>query len=169
MTLTYQVMQPADLPMLYAVLHAERTLWAIWPEHGDDCTEEQFCSAMGAEDMLVLGGYIDGDLAGVLTLRPFCSDRTLCGEVGLTALRKYFPVAAPLCRSALLWCYDNLELRTMVGRVACPNRHILRMLGQVGFSRAALIPGLCWYGRKQQFVDGWLVTATRRSVERSME
>ena len=168
MKLTYNVVPEHALPNLYAILKAERTLWAIWPEHGESCTEEEFCAAMSVHDVLVLAGNIDGDPAGVLTLRPFCSDRTLCGEVGLMALRKYFPVAAPLCRSALIWCYDNLELRSMVGRVACQHHHILSMLGQVGFSRAALIPGLCWHERKQQFVDGWLVTATRQTVERSM-
>lgn len=169
MTYSYAVMQPEDLPMLYAVFKAERTLWALWPEHGDSCTEEDFCTAMGAADVLVLAGHIDGDLAGVLTLRPFCSDRTRCGEVGLIALRKYFSAAAPLCRSALLWCYDNLELSSMAGRVASPNRHVLAMLEQVGFRRAVLLPGLMWYECKQQFVSGWLVTATRASVERSMQ
>lgn len=168
MKLTYNVVPEYALPAIYAVLKAENTLWAIWPEHGDECTEEEFCTAMGAPDVLVLAGNIDGDPAGVLTLRPFCSDLTQCGEVGLMALRKYFSLAAPLCRSALLWCFDNMDLRSMVGRVAVPNRHVLAMLGQVGFSKAAKIPGLMWYGRKKDFVDGWLVTATRETVERSM-
>ena len=164
-----RVVHPSELPMLYTAMEAENILWALWPEHGMTCTEEEFCAAMGREDMLVLLGRIDGDAAGVLTLTPFCSDRTQCGEVGLAARRKYFPAAAPLCRSALMWCFDNMDLRSMVGRVACPNRHILAMLEQVGFSKAVKLEGLMWYERQQKFVDGWLVTATRESVERSMQ
>lgn len=164
----FRVVRNSELPMLYAAMEAENILWAMWPEHGMTCTEEEFCAAMGREDVLVLLGRVDGDAAGVLTLTPFCSDRTRCGEVGLCGRRKYFSMAAMLCRSALLWCYDNLELRSMVGRVPCPNRHILRMLEAVGFSRAAKLEGLVWYERQQKFVDGWLVTATRESIERSM-
>ena len=59
----------------------------------------------------------------------------------------------------------RMDCESLVGRVAAPNRHALRMAPQVGFHLLGRVPGMCWHGKKQQFVDGVLVLATPDTVK----
>lgn len=165
MELSYRVLDTAEeLGALYARLQAEHILWALWPEYGEGMSEQDFVARLSSPTTLVLGGYIDGRMAGALTLCPW-GDVTQIGEVGLTAFRESFAYALPLCRTALLWCYAHLELACMVGRVPVTNRHSLRLLAQAGFRKECRLPGMKWSDRLQRFTDGWLVVGTRERLE----
>lgn len=168
--MTYSLLlHAAQYREIYARMRAERLLWAAWPDvAAGEWTPEDFCRRLGRKDMYVLGGYIDGELAGVLLLWPV-AQRTLCAEVGLTAFRRYFGQARELCRGALLHACRQLDLSAIIGRVAAPNRHILRMLGGLGFAELGRVPGMIWYAALQKFVDGVLVMATPSSIINSKE
>ena len=166
MEMAYELMTETDVRLLYACLQAEGILWALVPDV-PEISEEQFVADMMRDDVYPLAGYVDGELAGCLTLRPFDGRNTNCAEVGVTARRKFFRVAAPLCRGALIHAADVLQPSSFIGRVAEPNHHILRMLSSVGFEKLRRIPGLVYYGRKQRYVDGWLVLATPETVRTS--
>lgn len=149
---------------LYERLCKEDLLWAVWPDvDAEDWTPEVFVGLLSMPDTLVLGGYIDGVLAGIMTLRPVAA-RSLTAEIGLTGFRSYFAQAEDLCRGALLWACTHLDVASFLGRVAAPNRHITRMLSCLGFRELGRVPGMYWYTRKQKFVDGVLVLATPDSV-----
>ena len=165
MDMTYRILvDEDDYRSLYARLRAENLLWAFWPDvDPGDWSCDRMARMLSRPDELVVAGYADGTLAGLMLVWPF-SARSNCAEVGLTAFRGFFPVAAGLCRGALLFACDELNPASFVGRVPAPSRHILRMLGQVGFCEIARIPGLCWYTRKQRFVDGVLAMATPDSI-----
>lgn len=166
MEMTYRLLNEYEVCDLYACLKAEDILWALFPDV-PDMSEDQFLADMQRDDVYALGGFIDGYLAGCLTVRPFDGANTQCAEVGVTALRRYFPVAAPLCRGALIKASDDLRPASFIGRVAAPNIHVLRMLSRVGFKKLCRIPGLVYYDRKNQHVDGYLVLATPESVRLS--
>lgn len=158
------ILNAEELTAMYRRLKEERLLWAIWSDvDEDEWTESQFVRFMTRQDTLVLGGYIDGELAGVMTLRP-AEPKSQTGFIGLTAFRKFFKQAVPLCMGGLLWACDTQDMVSVLGRVAAPNRHILRLLASLGFKEIGRVPGLTWYTRKQAFVDGVLVLATVDSI-----
>ena len=165
MEMTYQVLIRRDqLAAIYRRLADEGLLWAVWSDiDGEQWSEDFFVSMLDRPEMLVLGGYVDGALAGVMTLNPLIQ-RTRTLEIGLTAFRDYFGQAEALCRGALLWACETQDVASFLGRVAAPNRHILRMLGRLGFRELGRVPGLGWYTRKQDFVEGVLVLATPASI-----
>lgn len=154
---------------IYARMQAGRLLWAAWPDMGaEEWTADEFCRRLGREEMYVLGGSIDGELAGVMLLWPVAG-RTLCAEVGLTAFRGYFREAPALCRGALLHAARELGLASVLGRVAATHRHILRLLGCLGFAELGRVPGLIWLAARERFVDGVLVMATPDSIRNAKE
>ena len=154
---------------LYDRLREENLLWAVWPDvDAGDWTPDVFINLLSRPDTLVLGGAIDGAPAGVMTLRPVTA-RSLTAEIGLTAFRHYFARAEDLCRGALLWACEHLDVASFLGRVAIPNRHILRMLSCLGFRELGRVPGMCWYTRKQKCVDGALVLATPDSIRATIK
>lgn len=167
MEMTYKVLlHEADYRAIYEAMREDDTLWSAWPDiDPDEWTPEIVVRLMSRPDVLVLGGAIDGVPAGFMTLHPV-TQRTLTAEIGVAAFRPFFRQAAALCRGALLWACDNLELSSFLGKVAAPNRHVLAMLGQVGFYELGRVPGLFWYTRKQRFVDGVLVMATPESIRK---
>lgn len=171
MEMTYKVLlHEADYRAIYKIMRQDGTLCTAWPDiDPDEWTPEIMVRFMSRPDVLVLGGAVDGVPAGFMTLHAV-GQRTMTAEIGVAAFRPFFRQAAALCRGALLWACDNLELASFLGKVAAPNRHVLAMLGQVGFQELGRVPGLCWYTRKQRFVDGVLVMATPESIrEISME
>ena len=152
----------ADFERVFQRLEREGLFWA------SDCEWEsperaRWLRSCTREDVLMLEGLVDGEPAGVLKLSPFMA-RTRCGEIGVAAYRDFFRHAAWLARGACLWCFERLHCASLVGRVAAPNRHALRMAPRVGFRVLGRVPGMCWHGKKQQFVDGVLVLATPESV-----
>lgn len=166
--MTYRILvDEADLAPLFDKLKEEDLFWCLTPEKAH-WSREAWLKAYTDPRVLVLAGYVGGELAGFMTVWPY-RPVTRCAEVGLCAFRRHFRQAARLCAGALVWAFDNLDARTLLGHVPAPNRHILRMLDAVGFSRLCLIPGLTFYERKGTFVDGWLVGADRASVEKAQE
>lgn len=165
MSMTYKVIINAgELAEIYRRLKEEKLLWAVWSDIDDEeWTESLFVKFLSRDDTLVLGGYIDGELAGVMTMRP-AEMKSLTANIGLTAFRKFFKQAVPLCMGALLWACDTQDMKSILGRVAAPNRHILRLLSSLGFKEIGRVPGMTWYTRKQAFVDGVLVLATVESI-----
>lgn len=168
--MTYSLLlHEAQYREIYARMRTERLLWAAWPDiAAREWTPEDFCRRLGRPDIYVLGGYIDRELAGVLLLWPV-AQRTLCAEIGLTAFRRFFPQARDLCAGALRHACRELGITAILGRVAAPNRHILRMLGGLGFTELGRVPGMIWYAARQKFVDGVLVMATPASIINSQE
>jgi len=170
---TYRVIQPDDrqtLENIYERLRAENLLWTVYPEMDPEQWSFEYFLSFHQTPVHTLAGYIDGEMAGVQFLWPFRdSYRTQCAEIGLTAFRPYFAHAVPLCRGALLWACENLEPASIIGRVAAPAHHIMRLLGCLGFQPLGLIPGLLWYTRRQRHVDGWLVMATPESIKATVE
>ena len=152
----------ADFERVFQRLEQDGLFWAL------DCEWEsperaRWLRSCAREDVLMLEGLVDGEPAGLLKLSPFMA-RTRCGEIGVAAYRDFFRHAAWLARGACLWCFERMDCESLVGRVAAPNRHALRMAPQVGFRVLGRVPGMCWHGKKQQFVDGVLVLATPESV-----
>lgn len=162
--ISYRVLTDDELDDAYARLAEQGLLWALFPEM-ETLSLNQWREIM-AGPALILGGFVDGHLAGLLSVRPFMG-RTQCAEAGVTALRPWFARAADLSRGAFLWAFERLDCVSLVGRVAAPNRHILRMAPLVGFQELGRIPGMCWYARKRKFVDGVLLLATPESVKAS--
>ncbi|MCH5278073.1 MAG: hypothetical protein J1E80_09640 [Desulfovibrionaceae bacterium] len=178
--ITYRVLTSDELDDAYARLAEQGLLWALFPEL-ESVSLEQWREMMGgypartagtalpeSGPVLLLGGFAGNALAGLLSVRPFMG-RTQCGEAGVTALRPWFPWAARLSREGFLWAFEHLDCVSLVGRVAAPNRHILRMAESVGFRELGRIPGMCWHARKRKFVDGVLLLATPETVRESME
>ena len=166
MHLSYRVLlHDCEYRALYDALRRDNTLWALWPDvDADEWTPDALGAMLSRDDVLTVRGEIDGAPAGVMTMHPVMR-RTLTAEIGVAAFRPYFPYAAALCRGALLWACGRIKPASFLGKVAAPNRHALRLLGQVGFSELGRVPGLCWYTRKQRFVDGVLVMATPESIK----
>lgn len=169
MVMTYrQLVRPEQYAEVYQRLADEDLLWAIWWDvDPDQWSVELFVHMMDRADRYVLAGYIDGQFAGLMTLLGL--PRSRCAEIGLTALRPYFRQAAPLCLGALKLACETLDVASFLGRVPEPNRHILRMLGAVGFHEIGRVPGMCWYTRKQAFVPGVLVMATPSSINQVIQ
>lgn len=166
MSMTYKVLTEAvEFSLLFDRLEAEGLHWAVTPDRAS-WQKRQWLDAYMADGVLVLAGYIDGRLAGFMTVFPYrFHAATLCAEIGLCAFRDYARQAVPLCLGALEWAFDHLDVKTLVGHVPGCNHHVLRMLEAVGFHRECLLPGLLWHDRKARFVDGWLVTADRLSIQ----
>lgn len=160
--ISYRVLTGDELDDAYARLAEQDLLWALFPEM-ESVSLGQWRELM-AGPVLILGGYVRGHSAGYLSVRPFMG-RSQCGEAGVTALRPWFARAAEMARGAFLWAFEHLDCVSLVGRVAAPNRHILRMAPLVGFRELGRIPGMCWYARKRKFVDGVLMIATPESVK----
>jgi hypothetical protein len=164
MDMRYRILLDDELPELYERIMADGLMWTLCPEYGDDMSKAEFLRLYRRDDCLVLGGFIEGELAGFMVTWPY-RRITQCAEIGLCAFRKWFGMAPRLCVGALIWAFDHLDMVSMVGHVPAPNRHVLAMLEQVGFGKRCKIPGLLWYARKNGFVDGWLVMADRVGVE----
>ncbi len=154
----------SQLATLYRLMREQDLLWAVWPDV-DEWTEDMFISRLSEPGRYVLGAEVDGNPAGALMLWPF-GYRTLVAEIGLTALRPYFGHAVPMCLGALDYVISTFDPRptAFVGRVPRQNRHILRLLSQLGFGVLANVPGLIWHTRKQDFVGGSLVMATTENI-----
>ena len=169
MEMTYkQLIRPEQYAAVYRHLADEDLLWALfWDVDPDQWSVDFFVRMMDRDDRYVLAGYIDGEFAGLMTLLGL--PRSRCAEIGLTALRPYFRQAVPLCLGALRLACDKLDVASFYGVVPAPNRHILRMLGAVGFHEMGRVPGMCWYTRKQAFVPGVLVMATPSSIDQVIQ
>lgn len=160
---SYRVLDEAGCAAAFARLRDGGLLWAFDCEW-EEPSLERWMRVCTRPDVLLLEGLVDGVAAGLMKIAPF-QERTLCGEVGVAAYRGFFAPAAWLARGACLWCFAHLDCVSLLGRVAVPNRHALRMAPQVGFRELCRVPGMCWYGRKQRFVDGALLLATPESVQ----
>lgn len=149
---------------IYRRMLHDDLLWAAWPDT-DDCewSEDYFCDRLARDTILIIGGYVRGELAGVMTLTPV-AEKTLCAEIGLTAFREHFPIARDLCAGALARGFELTSAKSFIGRIAAPHRHILQMFASLGFKEMGRVPGLIWHSRKRKFVDGILVFATPDSV-----
>ena len=172
---TYRLIQdPAEHAEIYRRLKEEDLLWCLFSEiEPDEWSEDLYIKLHNSASVRdTWGGYIDGRLAGLAYVWPFRgSYRTRCAEIGLTAFRDYFKEAAPLCRRGLLHAIDHYNstdrvLASLVGCVPAPNRHIVSMLGQIGFVKQCRIPKLFWFTKIQKHVDGWFVSATPESIAR---
>ena len=175
MEYTYRtVIDPLEHAKLYHKLKEQDLLWVLFPEVEEGCwTEDLYIklnnSSTNRETWL---GYVDGELAGIAYLWPFCdSYRTCCAEIGLCAFRPHFERAARLARGCLIEMLrkHNGNLQSFVGRVPVVNRHILSMLGDLGFHKVLRIPKLCWFTRLQKHVDGWLVFAEPCDIKATWE
>lgn len=162
---SYRVLDEAGAARAYKRLAEEDLLWAFEWQY-DAPTLEQWMAVYGPHDTLLLEGYVDGVPGGLLSLIPAMTD-TRCGMVGVTAYRNFFPCAERLVRGACLWVFEHLDCASLLGVIPAANHHALRMVPRVGFSVLGRVPGMCWYARKQQFVDGVLVVATPESVKQS--
>ena len=167
---TYKVLiNEAEFLAIYRKLDADGSFWAFWPDvEEEEWTAERFCHFLSRDGLYVLGGYIDGELAGAMLLWPV-APRTLCAEIALTAFKPFYPLATKLCQGALLKVLDELEIASILGRVATPNRHCLRLLGGLGFREVCRVPGLFWYACKRKFVSGALVMATPESIRATIQ
>lgn len=153
---------------LYDRFRADGSLWAFWPDVAqDEWTQESFCRFLARDGMYVLGGYIASQLAGVMLLWPVAL-RTQCAEIALSAFRPFYSLATPLCQGALLKVLDELDIASIIGRVAAPNRHCLNLMKGLGFRELGRVPGLYWYARLGKFVSGALVMATPESIKKTI-
>lgn len=160
---SYHILEEGAWEAVFNRLREEDLLWAF------DCQFDapdpgHWLEVCRRPDTLLLEGRIDGVPAGLLTLLPF-QERTRCGLVGVTGYRGFFSSGDWLARGALLWCFEHLDCASVLGCVAAPNHHVLRMAPRVGFRILGTVPGACWYGRKQRFVDGVLMLATEETVK----
>lgn len=165
MNMTYKVLiHTEQYREIYRLMDEQDLLWAAWPEvEPEEWSAELMVNMFTRRDFLVLGGYVDGQLAGAMTLYPD-NYRSRVAWIGLTAFRPYFPQAEELCRGALLWALDTQDISAIMGKVAAPNRHIIRMLGLLGFREVVRVPDLMWFARFQKWVAGVLVMATPESI-----
>jgi hypothetical protein len=165
---------PADFAAIYRRLRDEDLLWALYSEvEPEEWSEDLYIKMHNSSTMReTWGGFIDGELAGVACIWPFDgSYRTRCAEISVTAFRKYFDQAARLARGCLLEMLNTHKdkLCSFIGRVPVPNRHVLNMLGSLGFERKLRIPKLFWYTKAQKHVDGWIVFAEPSDIKATWE
>lgn len=162
---TYRILTENDeYERVFQQLKADNLFWAF------DCEYEEpdklyWIERCKRPDMLLLEGLINGEPAGLLKVVPFM-ERTRCGEIGVVSYRDFFSMAAWLARGAFLWCFEHLDCVCLVGRVPLPNRHALRMARKVGFVELGRIEQMCWYSKKQRFVDGVFMKATKETVQK---
>lgn len=175
MEYSYKIVQdPFEHAEIYRRLKEEDLLWCLYSEiEPEDWSEDLYIKMHNSSTMReTWAGYIDGELAGVAYIQPFCGSlRSCCAEIGLTGFRKFFKQAARLARGALLTICERHgdNIRSIVGRVPAPNHHILRMLGMLGFQIQCKIPGLFWFTRKRQIVDGFFVMAQPQDIKATWE
>lgn len=175
MEYTYRrIYDPFEHAAVYRRLKDEGLLWCLFSEiEPDEWSEELYIKMHNSAGIReTWGGYIDGELAGLAYVMPFCSSpRTRCAEIGLTAFRPHFKHAARLARGGLLTILNHHgeTIKSLVGRVPAPNRHILNMLDTLGFQRMFKIPELFWYTRLQKHVDGWIVFADCKDIKATWE
>lgn len=146
-----------QLARVYERMRTEDLLWAAWPDE-EEMDERYFIQRLGRDDTLVIGGYVDGELAGIMTLTAVAKN-TLCAEIGLTAFRQYFGIAHGLCHGALLWAFELTGAKSFIGRIAAAHRHILRMFAALGFYELGRVPGMIWHARRHKFMDAVIVVA----------
>lgn len=172
------IVDPAEHATIYRRLREEDLLWCLFSEiEQNEWSEELYIKMHNSSTLReTWAGYIDGQLAGIAYLWPFqLSWRTRCAEIGLTAFRPFFRHAARLCREGLLRILEHHKvdgehtITSFVGRVPAPNRHILNMLGKLGFTKQCKIPDLFWFTKQQKHVDGWLVMAKPMDVKATWE
>lgn len=169
-----RIYDPEEHAQIYRRLRDEDLLWALFSEiEPDEWSEDLYIKMHNSSQAReTWAGYIDGQMAGIAYLWPFQGAwRTRCAELGLTAFRPFFKSAARLARGALLEImhHHDYAIRSFIGRVPCPNRHILNMLDSLGFQRKFKIPELFWYTRSQKHVDGWIVFADCQDIKATWE
>lgn len=175
MEYTYRtIIDPVEHAKVYHRLKEEDLLWVLYPEVKPECWCEDLYIKMNnnSTNRQTWLGYVDGELAGIAYLWPFCdSFLTCCAEIGLCAFRAHFKDAARLARGCLLEMmrYHKGNVQSFIGRVPVVNRHVLAMLGDLGFRKILRIPSLCWYTRLKKHVDGWLVFAEPSDIKATVE
>jgi RimJ/RimL family protein N-acetyltransferase len=162
----YRVLtERAEFEELHRKITDDDLFWCLMPDLAQ-CDAEEFCRIYMSDGILVLVGVLEsGEWGGFMSVWPYRRYDTQVAEIGLCAFREHFPIAAPLCLGALRWALENLDVKTLVGHVPDPNRHVLRMLECVGFSKKCHLDGLMWYGRLNKFVGGWIVSADEQSIK----
>ena len=163
---SYKILvEEQELTEIFWRMSDENLLWAFFPEfEPEELSEAAALAILGRQEALVLGGYVDGALAGILTLSPL-RYRSRAGEVGVLAFRKYFGDALPLCVGALEWVFRTQAVDALVGYIPVASRQSLRLYTLLGFERLGRIPGMYWYTRKQKFLGAEVVVLTRETVE----
>ena len=175
MEYTYRIIyDPVEHAAIYRKLKEENLLWALFSEIDEwQWSEDLYIKMHNSSNVReTWAGYIDGELAGLAYIWPFQGSwRTRCAEIGLTAFRPYFKQAARLARQGLLEIlrHHGFTISSLIGRVPAPNRHILNMLGELGFQRKLKLPKLFWYTRQQRHVDGWIVFAQPQDIKATWE
>lgn len=159
------IIDDSDFLEVYHRMLDENLLWAFFPEfEPEDLNDESAIAMFSRKELLMLGGYVDGKLAGILTLCPL-RYRSRGGEIGVLAFRKYFKIAIDLCRGALEWVFRTQNVDSVVGYIPTASRQSLRIYEQLGFESLGRIPGMYWYTRKQKFVGAEVVVLTRETIE----
>ena len=159
----YRPIRAEELQFVYRRIEAENLFWCLDCEYQKPDFREWMQKFL-RKDVLMVGGFVDGDFAGVLMAHGI-SQRSRCAEIGVCGFHKYFGEADALARGAMLYLFDNYDCTSALGRIAVPNLHALRMLDAVGFSRVARVKDMFWYERKGKYVDGIIVYADAASVE----
>lgn len=175
MEYTYRrIYDPLEHAAIYRRLKEEDLLWCLFSEiEPAEWNEDLYIKLHNSSGVReTWGGYIDGALAGLAYVSPFCGSlRTRCAEIGLTAFRPYFRQAARLARGGLMEIikHHGETIQSFIGRVPEPNRHILAMLGALGFTKQCKIPQLFWFTKKHKHVDGFLVMAKPQDIKATWE
>lgn len=159
---TYKVLiNTEDFASISARMRDEGLLWAFFPEiDPNEWDNARVAQYLGRQDMLVLGGYIDGELAGFLTLVPL-RFRGRAGEIGLLAFRKFFKDALPLVTGAFDWIFRTQDCDALLGFIPVASRQSMRLFSSLSFVSMGRVPNMSWYAKKRRFVDCEIVMLTR--------
>lgn len=159
---TYRVLiSEKDFANISARMRDEGLLWAFFPEiDPNEWDNSRVAQYLSRKDMLILGGYIDGELAGFLTLVPL-RFRGRAGEIGLLAFRKFFKDALPLATGAFDWVFRTQDCDALLGFIPVASRQSMRLFSLLGFVPMGRVPNMSWYAKKRRFVDCEIVMLTR--------
>lgn len=135
-----------------------------FPQLGNGITQEFWMSFASHPETLPLGFFFEGKLAGLSMCFPAAiMSRVL--EVNPLMFREHFSLGAKAFREASLWALKNLDCSALLGKTPSVNRHILRLLPEIGYNIKGTIPDFFWYERKQKYVDAVLSVATKETIQ----
>lgn len=128
----------------------------------------QFVRRHVSEASYFLAGFVDEAFAGFMTLRPWSSS-SRCAYIGVAAFRRWYDQAVPLSQNAFAYCYEHLNVSSMIAHVVRTNFHVMRLCRACGFARIGSAPGMYYDAEHDRYESGHILLSTPYLLRAAME
>lgn len=86
-----------------------------------------------------------------------------------SAYPHYDDIVVPMGLDILQWAFSNSNLSSLVGLTPKPYRHVTSFFRQAGFEPMGIVPGACYFAKRDRYCDGVASVCTRESLAAAME